>query len=180
MDFAKPVADLVPLAVTEKPARGQGLPLNDEYYIETPARWSGQEITYAEITADVTINQSTDALAVTVVNAPVIEYDGKLVLIEFFCEEAKPPDVDGGALTVTLWDDTTDLGRLWTVRTAAVMNGGTGVHAARRLQPTRGYHAFKIKAFNAAGVGNGTIVAGPGTAGDELPAFVRISRAGVQ
>lgn len=179
MTFAKPVSELGGRDPTGLAAQGKGLALNDERYIQEPARWSGQEITYVEKTSNTTISGTTDAGATTVLSTSSVEYDGKPILIEFFAPRVTPNDADAAWIAVTLWEDSTDLGRIWFASTVAAMNGApAGVHAARRRSPSKGAHTYTVKAFRA--VGDGTVEAGPGGAGDFVPAFIRITRAGTQ
>jgi hypothetical protein len=177
------ITDTIPN--TRLPAAGKGLTLNNEYYLQEPARWSGQEITYAERTTDLVVTATTAAGANTVVTAPAVEYDGKVILIEFFTSRADPPDADSAFLVFNLWDQAlaaaaADIGRIWLLTTTVAAIGGSGVHAARRLTPTKGAHIYSVRCWRSTGVPDGTVYGGIGGTDEEVSAFIRITRAGTQ
>ena len=164
---------------TSVPSGGKGLALRNDEYITEPAKWSGQEITYEEIVADVTISATVEASADTIISTDSIEYDGNPILIEFFAPRVTPFDSDTALVAITLWQDTTDMGRIWLSATVAAMNAGpSGVYAARRLTPSKGPHVYSVRGFRT--VGSGVVNAGGGGAGNHIPAFIRITRAGRQ
>lgn len=139
----------------------------------TPPVAAGQEITYAEITANVTVS-GTEPAPNTVVDSGSLSYDGSAILIEFYCEAMITAAALGAALIVNLWDGATDLGRLGALQTPAAAALAAPGYFARRLTPTAASHDFLVRAWQS--LGNGTIVAGAGGVGTPMPAFIRITK----
>lgn len=125
------------------------------------------EIAYAQITVGVATAVTTEAGAAVAVAAPAVTFDGATaVIIEFFS-----PRVQKGATVcfIDLFDGSTPQG-LW-----ATQAGDSPVLLRRRLTPAAGSHTYSAR-FHVDG-GNGTVVAGTGGAGANMPAYIRISRA---
>jgi hypothetical protein len=127
------------------------------------------ELAYAEFTADVPVTATTQPAAQTVVTAPAVTFDGlTAVWVEF-----QAPRVDAGPGSVTvldLWDGSTDLGILGSVRGVVSDFVGAPVNRSRRLTPTAGAHTFSVRVWRT--VSDGTVRA-TGT----LPGHIRIFRA---
>lgn len=141
-----------------------------------PTGATGQaEIAYVEFTSDVTVNGS-EGSPNDVVSSGAITYTGSKIKIEFFC-----PEIDSGAGTtfciISLWDDTTDLGRFLVTG----QSSGTGndqvnpVYGVRYLTPSAGSHTYKARAWKVGN--NGTVNVGSGGAGNNLPGYIRVSYA---
>jgi hypothetical protein len=111
---------------------------------------SGTELAYNTQPSTVNITATTAASAQQIVAASPITFDGATsVWLEFYCSYAFCPSTTI-ALTITLWDGSTDLGNM------AGLFGltGTVVTARRRLTPSAGSHTYSIRAYvGAAGTG---------------------------
>jgi len=134
------------------------------------------ELAYAEITSIVTVSATTVGTAQVVVTAPAITCDGATpILIEFFAPGVAPPNIVGYFTQLWLFEDGVALGALATEMTPAAATQRGAVRVARRLTPTAGTHTYSIRTLVTSG--NGFIYAGPGGAGADSPAFIRISLA---
>lgn len=128
----------------------------------------GTELAYGEITANVSITGTTSAAATTVVSSGAVTYDGTAVVIEFFTNDA----VRGTSYVgLVLYDGATELGILG----YASLTTGQAVMVRRKLTPSAASHTYQIKAYVDAGAG--TVRAGTGAAGANMPAFCRVTKA---
>lgn len=138
---------------------------------------SGLELAYTEFTANVTISATVEASATTIVTAADLDLDGQAILVEFFCPRLDVADTADDVL-LTLWDGSTDLGRLgWHIVTGADLS--FPVHLARKITPTTGQHTYSIRGWKV-GAGSAVANAGTGTAGSLLAGFIRITRSYTQ
>src|SRR5262249_52744280 len=126
----------------------------------------GTDIAYNIQPNTVSITATTAAGAQQVVAASAITFDGSPIWVELGCTYVYPPNATT-ALTITLWDASTDLGTLAGVYSV----GGIPVFARRRLVPAAGSHTYSIRAYLAA-AGTGGLQASATT-----PTYLRISRA---
>lgn len=132
-------------------------------------------VSYTQITANVTVNGGTEALADTVITAPALAADGiSSFWIEFWC-----PDVAlAASCAVNLWlyDGAASVGQVYQQYNGA--NGlatGEPTQVRFRVTPSAGSHTYSIRASQQFGVC--TINAGAGGAGVFMPASLAISRA---
>lgn len=141
--------------------------------VENPAL----ELAYTEYTANVTISATVEASATTIVTASSLDLDGQAILVEFYCPRLDVADTADDVL-LTLWDGSTDLGRLsWQIVTGADI--AWPVHLARKITPTVGSHTYSVRGWKV-GAGSAVANAGSGTSGSLLPGFIRVSRAFTQ
>ena len=132
------------------------------------------QLDFVAITADLSITATSLATAHTVVTGNSVTYDGSTqVHIEFFCPLASVYTASN-VLVFELFDGTTDLGEFTQIRS------GTGllqipVKLEAFLTPSAGAHAYKIKAYLAAGSGPG-IALYFATSSGFLNGFLRISK----
>jgi hypothetical protein len=108
------------------------------------------------------------------VTAPAVTFDGSPVLIEFGCEGINPASVAGASITLWLYQDGASIGVLGTMNNPAAGTSRAPVRPARRLTPTPGSHTYSVRAT--VSTGTGQILAGPGGAAQDAPAFIRITR----
>lgn len=136
----------------------------------------GLELAYVEYST-VTISATVEASATTIVTAPALDLDGQAILVEFFCPRLDVADTADDVL-ITLWDGTTDLGRLgWHIVTGADL--AFPVHLSRKITPTIGSHTYSIRGWKV-GAGSAVANAGTGGTGSLLPGFVRVTRSFAQ
>ena len=128
------------------------------------------EVGYTEFTANVTITSPThtELAPVDIVSSGAITYTAVPTIIEIYA----PSYDSGGTGALNLWDATTDLGRL---------NDNIDVimapyFAVRRLTPTAASHTYKVRGW--AQGGSGSVVAGAGGAGVEMPGYIRVLQRG--
>jgi hypothetical protein len=128
------------------------------------------EVAYVEFTAPVTLTNAThtELAPADIVSSGAITYVANPILVEFYA----PNYVPGGNGAINLWDGTTDLGRL----IDNVAASPAGIYLPRRLTPTAASHTYKIVGW--ANGGNGSVVAGAGGVGVEMPGFIRIMQKG--
>jgi hypothetical protein len=137
----------------------------------------GQELAYAEATALVAVTATTEATAQAVVTAPAVTFDGTTrVIVEFFSRSLNPPAAAVGAtLTLCLFDGASSVGVVAGVQTPAAANMLAPAIGRRLLTPTSGAHTYSIRGYVSTGTGN--VSAGPGGAGQNMPAYIRVTRA---
>lgn len=140
-------------------------------------RLTGDVLVDQEKTTDTTISATTEAAGDTVVTSFSFTFNGiTSVMIEFFTPEVR---IGGkGQITIDLWDNTAGIaiGRLASFindATAAVNWGG--VTCKRKITPANGSRVYSIRAWR--GTTNGTIAAGNGGSGNNVPIILRITKA---
>lgn len=138
---------------------------------------ASSEIDYVENTSSLAVTATTEAGAQTAVSSSAIAYDGSTtIIIEFYSPIVRPDNgAAGRTLTITLWDGSTDLGRLGQFLTPAAATDSKSCLVRRRLTPTAATHTYHIKAF--VNVTGGLVAAGAGGTGVAMPMYIRITRA---
>ncbi len=134
-----------------------------------------KELAFAERTTDQSVAATSEATANTVLTAPAVTLTvATPVLIEFFAPAASP----GGTGLVILWlyEGAGSIGAMGTFAGGTAGNVFQVPHIARRLAAGAGSHTWSIRASVSAG-GPGIISAGPGGAGQNVPAFIRVTKA---
>lgn len=120
------------------------------------------EISYDQITADVTVSATTEASPTDVITASAHTFSGsQIVYVEFFAPVLAPGA--SSALILNLWDASTDLGRI-----AVAANANVPCLVRRRLTPSAGSHTYKVRGWR--DVANGTVFA----SSPRVPAYLRI------
>lgn len=139
------------------------------------------DLAYVEATAGLGITATTEAGAQAFLTAPAITFDGaSRIHLEAFAPWVNPPTTAGSSLHVLLFDGGTALG-IWasfrnTPASAAGTQQTTPLKAERFLTPTAAAHTYSVRLYGTVNASAG-IGAGPGGAGQYLPAFLRIRRA---
>lgn len=127
--------------------------------------------TYVEMTAPVSVGATTEAGATTVVTAGAITFDGStVVMIESFL-----PSANRGTtyIKLCLYDGSSSIGLFVdTVSSASGNAPSETINLRRRLTPSNAAHTYSIRAFVDAGTGS--IQAGAGGVGNEMPGWIRI------
>ena len=129
---------------------------------------AGAELAYGEITAAVTVTATTSATANTVVSSGADTYDGTPVYVEFYAEDTRKGTSN---ISIILYDGATQLGVLGTSQ--AGLQGP--VFAKRKITPSVGSHTYQVKAY--VDGGSGSVQAGSGASGANMPAFCRVVKA---
>ena len=138
----------------------------------------GREFDYVQITSPVAITASSEATANTVVTGSAVAYDGSTaVIIEFYAPDAYADNVATVDLYFYLYDGSSSIGWIGTMRSETTNRSFQTVYLMRRLTPSAATHTYSIRAANSAGAGDGSVNAGAGGSGNQVPAFIRITKA---
>ncbi len=136
--------------------------------------WSthpGFELDYVQITSAVTVTAGNTSTCIT---GNAVTYDGSTrVKIEVYTPDLQVVQSSGEA-QVSLFDGSTDLGRLCEAYSGSGGEQDWTAYGARFLTPSAASHTYLIKLKNA-GSGNVTFSAGAGGAGTIMPAWYRIT-----
>lgn len=133
------------------------------------------EIDYVEFTSSASVSATTEGTANTVVTANAESFDGSTVgVIEFFSAAARPAAVDGGSLSLWLYDGSSSIGLIGFVNSQGASSSNLPVHVMRRLTPSNASHTYSIRA--SVSTGTGSVGAGAGGATATMPGFIRISK----
>lgn len=134
----------------------------------------GYQLAYVEFTSAVTISATTEATANSVVSAGAVSFDGATpVIIEFFAVISQPAASAGSNLIYYLYEDGASIGQLGQHQNPASSSNRVPVLLRRRMTPTSGSHTYEIRVVR--GVGNGSVRAGVGGSGNEMPGYIRIT-----
>lgn len=138
----------------------------------------GFELNYTAITAPVNVASTTEATGTTIISPGAITFDGTAVLVHFFTPLITTPTAAvGNVVTVSLFESTTQIGRLCTVTTSATADQNpTGASGFLRFTPTAAAHTYTITAFASSTTGTPAIGAGAGSTGAYVAAFVRFTK----
>lgn len=144
-------------------------------YVGVPGSLIGQELAYAEVTADVSSSATTEATAAVVVTAPSITLDGSTPIII----EAYTPyilnNTAGNITYLVLFDNGVAIGIIGASHSATGGYRIGPVSGRRRLTPSAGAHVYSVRLM--VGGGTGTVSAQAGGPGNFSPASIRITRA---
>lgn len=133
----------------------------------------GDELGYTQFTGAVSVTATSEATANTVVTASAISFDGNTpVMIEFFSPYNSNPSATV-TMVIVLYEGASSIG-LW----SQLFCSGTEqvpLKLERRLTPASGSKTYSVRAYVASGTG--TVGAGAGGVGANMPGFIRIRRA---
>lgn len=137
------------------------------------------QLDYVEIVSSVGFSApQTEAAPKVLITGNSVTYDGATrVRVEAFSPHYDLSAPSSGNFLTNLWMDSTDLGRFAILNTDAGNSDiGLPYYGVRYLTPPAGSHVFSIRGWTTAASGvTCTFEAGPGGAGDDLPAYLRIS-----
>jgi hypothetical protein len=137
-----------------------------------PGPAGSSEFFYGEGTTNVTVAVNAASAAGTVISSGAQTYTAVPHLIEFFCPQGVTGASTTSTVNVSLWDGSTDLGVIASVKNNTNVALNVPVYGRRRLTPTAGSHTFVVKAFAAGNAG--ALNAGAGGPGLNLPLHLRI------
>jgi len=118
-------------------------------------------------TTNLTVSSTSAASPDDVIEVGPITVDGGPIVVEFFTMLMEP---SGGAVRLSLWRDSTDLGFYWQQSSA------TAVAASWRLTPAAGTYTFKVRAYRSSAT-SALLYGGPGGGGSLAPMQMRVVRA---
>lgn len=130
-----------------------------------------RELAYIEVVSDIGLATS-EVGATQIVSSGAIVYAARPTVIEFFVPGYHDTAATGDTAHFTLWDSTTDLGRISSHRIGGT-GGLSGVYARRRLTPTAASHTYIVKGW-AVQAGFITKSGAGGSAGVYVPGFIRV------
>jgi hypothetical protein len=117
---------------------------------------------------------TTETTATGIITAPAVSCDGTMsILVEFFSPFVQTTATAGNAVSLWLRQDGVSVGAI-----GAVINPGSAaltvpVSVSRRLTPAAGSRTYAIVASSSTG---GTVGAGAGGSGANMPLFIRVTR----
>lgn len=139
------------------------------------AMLGGTVLDYAERTTNLNITETVEANATVVVSGNPVTYDGTTtVTIEFDCASVRPPQVAAEVLAFWLFDGSTSLGRIGATQATTTIGQYEPKNLKRKLTPSAGSHTYSIRATVTSGTAQ--LLAGTGGVGNDVPAFIRITR----
>jgi hypothetical protein len=131
------------------------------------------ELAYTEFTAPVTVTNTTEGAADTLVTAPAITLDGTTtILIEFGCW--KVTAAAAGQVFLVLYQDGSSIGRMIRVQFPATTTD-MGIFCQRRMIPAAGSRTYSIRAYRA--TANFTFEGAAGGVGNGFPGYIRLTKA---
>lgn len=139
----------------------------------------GYEYDYVEsTTADTSITASAEASADVIITANAVTYDGttKIVVEVFLDSIALPENASTNAFIIYLFDGSSSLGTIGTVRGKASDETRLPLCLKRRLTPSSGAHTYSARAIVLGG-GTGHVYLGPGGDGETGPGYIRQTKA---
>lgn len=141
--------------------------------VPASSRTPALQLAYVEFTSSVTVNATLEGTPNDVVTAGALVFDGiTKICIECYARGVQPGST--GFVVNNLWDDTTNLGFIGSASFSAAGTLVEPFYVARFLTPTAGSHEYKWRAWRT--VADGSILAGSGGIGANLPGYIRISR----
>lgn len=139
-----------------------------------PVAFPGAELDYAEFVANVTISATTEATADAIVTSNALTYNGIVtIILEFFCIFSQSASSAGANVIFYLYEDGASIGQIGQQQNPASSSCRAPVTLRRRMTPTSGSHTYSIRGVR--GVGNGTVAAGIGGLGVQMPGYLRIT-----
>ncbi len=136
----------------------------------------GFEIGYDEITATVNVASTTESSPTTIITCAAHTFDGSPVICEFYTPRIITPQLASSFVIVSLWESTTQIGRLVLALTPAAANMQIGGTWQRRFTPSAGSHTYLIRAHASSTNGTPSVNAGAGGTATDFPAFVRFTK----
>ena len=133
----------------------------------------GSEIGYDQITASVSVTSTAEATGTTVITAAAHTFDGKAVIAEFFAPVGLATGAAGKALTVSLFEGSTQIGRLCQIINITANAVAVPMIGKLRFTPSAGSHTYTVTAADSGG--GGTISCGSGGTGAYPPAYIRFT-----
>jgi len=132
---------------------------------------------YTEFTAPVSITNTTEGTANTIVTAAAFTADGvSAYFVEYFSADGIPSSgAAGRQLTFVLYLDGASIGQWGICITPAAANVSYPIRLARRTIPAAGSRTYSCRAFVSAGTG--TVDAQTGGSGSIMPGYIRITKA---
>lgn len=137
----------------------------------------GHSLSRVEYTGNVSLTNTAEASADTIVTAGAISFDGSTVVdIEFFCPGASVQATAAASAIFWLYDGSSSIGKIAQVRNVAASSIIVPVLAVRRLTPSNASHTYSIRGTTSSGTSIAN--AGAGGAGNFTPGHIRIMIAG--
>lgn len=134
------------------------------------------ELDYVQFTSNVSPTATSEGTANTVVTSSAVTYDGSTpIIIEFWCNNARPRADASGNMTLWLYEDGSSIGQIGFISAYEAGAVNQILYGRRRITPTAGSHTYSIRASVSAGTG--LVAGGAGGNGNIAPGFIRIVKA---
>lgn len=141
--------------------------------LERSSGVAGAEIGYDEITSNVTVSSVVEATGTLVLTASEYDFDGGLVMVEFFSPQVQP--AAGDIVCISLFEGATQIGRFGVVDDGVGgSQGAAPFKASYRGTPSAGPHTYKVTAHRNSA--DGVITAQAGGTGTYFPAYLRFTK----
>jgi len=138
----------------------------------------GFEISYTQITANVTITSTTEATGTTLISPGAITFDGTAVYCELFGHLSSDAQAAGDNTVVSLFEGATQITELAWFRPEVALTAVIPIFARYKFTPTAASHTYTITGFTTNSTGsNAKLQAGAGGTGSVPPAYVRFVKA---
>jgi len=137
----------------------------------------GKEIGYDQITAGANVTGTTSGTANTIIAGSSYAFDGLPVICEVFIPEVVTPAAAGGFITFDLFEGAAFVAGLGTVLTPAAANMRVSFIGKFKFTPSAGNHTYTLKSWVSGTTGTPQVVAGSGTGGADVPAYLRFVKA---
>ena len=128
---------------------------------------------YTEFTSAVNVTSTNEAAPDTIVTAGAFTARAEPLDLIFYCPFAQTDNTAGATITLNLWEDGVDLGRIARIKESSSANPGSNtapVYVRRRHTPTAASHTYSIRAW--VSVATGVVTAGAGGAGVAMPGYI--------
>lgn len=137
----------------------------------------GYEMAYAEFSSPVSVTQTVEASADTVVTAGAFTADGSSAYLIEFVPAYVNADNAGAGRSIKFWlfEDGSSIGSLGLHMAETATNNFSDFQGSRRMVPASGSRTYSIRATVSAGTGS--VGAGAGGAGNYMPGYIRITKA---
>ena len=122
------------------------------------------------------VTDTSESTATALISPAAFTPDGGPVMVEFFAPFITTPSVSNGQVVITLFEGSTEIGRLAVITTPAASNMQLSVVGRMLFTPTAAAHRYKLCAFTNSLTGTPAIGAGVAGTAANPPAFVRFTK----
>lgn len=135
----------------------------------------GYEFGYDQMTGTVVVTSSTESAGTTIIAGSAHVFDGAPVIATFFAPLIEAPTTVV-ALTISLFESATQIGRLVEIEASGAANPTmfTSVTPQLRFTPSAGSHTYSVTA--SASAATSAVIGGAGGTATLIPGFLRFTK----